>query len=59
MVLGYGAVYNHDDNNSVYYYSDKDKNIMVYKTLRAIKKGEEIFVSYGQEYFKVLDIKKN
>ena len=47
MVLGYGAVYNHQDvPNVAYEYSNK-KDFMIYKATQDIKEGDELFVSYG------------
>jgi len=31
---------------------------MVYKTIKKVSKGEELFVNYGQSYFDALKIKK-
>lgn len=58
MVLGWAEIYNHNDNNNVIYYSDNEKNVMVYKTVRKVLKGEELFVSYGQDYFDILNVEK-
>lgn len=52
MVLGYGMIYNHQDTpNTVWDFKYKEKVADVVST-RPIKKGEEIFVSYGEAYFK-------
>jgi SET domain-containing protein len=49
IVLGYISVYNHDDNNNVYWFScDVGVGII---TRREIKKDEEICVSYGTSYW--------
>ncbi|MHA1988666.1 MAG: SET domain-containing protein-lysine N-methyltransferase [Promethearchaeota archaeon] len=58
MVLGWAEIYNHNDNNNVNYYSDNEKDVMVYKTIKKVSKGEELFVNYGQSYFDALKIKK-
>jgi len=50
IALGYISVYNHDDNNNASWYSC-DIGIGVY-TIRSIKKGEEIFINYGPNYWK-------
>lgn len=47
MVLGYGAVYNHQDIPNVSYEYSNNKDFMIYKALNDIKEGEELFVSYG------------
>jgi len=51
MVLGYGMIYNHQDTpNTVWNFKYKEGVAEVVAT-RPIKKGEEIFVSYGESYF--------
>ena len=51
MVLGYGMIYNHQDTpNTIWNFRYKDKVAEVIAS-RPIKKGEEIFVSYGENYF--------
>jgi SET domain-containing protein len=57
MLTGYGCIYNHAvDPNADYTFSVKDK-IFVFKAERLIRKGEEIFVSYGDEWFSDRNIK--
>lgn len=58
IVMGYGGVYNHSDNNNLEYYTDEAKDVMVYKASRDIKAGEELFVNYGPEYFQMHGIEK-
>ena len=63
VVLGYGAVYNHDNNN-VDYYSEvlivdgEHKEIMTYIAKRDISIGEELCVNYGPQYFKYFNIEE-
>ena len=47
MVLGYGAVYNHQDIPNVSYEYSNKKDFMIYKATQDIKEGDELFVSYG------------
>lgn len=56
MMLGYGAVYNHSDDNSADWTFRDDKTLIV-KANRPIKKGNEIFVSYGAGYWNHRNIK--
>lgn len=52
MVLGYGMIYNHKDTpNTVWEFDNKNLIADVVATM-PIKAGEEIFVSYGENYFK-------
>jgi SET domain-containing protein len=52
MVLGYGQVYNHhDDNNARISFSIPNGTALI-NANKDIKKGEEIFISYGENYFK-------
>lgn len=52
MVLGYGMIYNHKDTpNTVWKFDNKNLVADVVATM-PIKAGEEILVSYGENYFK-------
>jgi len=52
MVLGYGQIYNHqDDNNAQIKFALKEQYADII-ALKDIGKGEEVFVSYGPNYFK-------
>ena len=52
MVLGYGMIYNHQDTpNTIWSFNYKEKVADVIASM-PIKKGEEIFVSYGESYFR-------
>ncbi len=56
MMLGYGAVYNHRNDNSADW-TFKDDKTMIITANRDIKKGAEIFVSYGDGYWRHRNIK--
>jgi len=47
MALGYGSMYNHQNSPNVVYSYSKDKKFMKYTASKDIKKGDELFVSYG------------
>ena len=49
LVLGYGSIYNHSDNNNAIY--KVDGNSLIIRAIKPIKKGEEIFVNYGQNWW--------
>jgi hypothetical protein len=52
LVMGYGMMYNHQDTpNTTWEFKIKDKVADVVAN-RPIKKGEEIFASYGASYFR-------
>jgi uncharacterized protein len=53
IILGYGCIYNHSSKNNADYYADDRKNIIEFVAKRNIKKGEEIFINYGRQYWKV------
>jgi SET domain-containing protein len=49
VAFGYCSIYNHSDNpNCVWIMDDTD---VIIKVIRNIKKGEEIFISYGNNYW--------
>ena len=49
LALGYGGVYNHSDNHNVAWKISGNKIIIT--AIKPIKKGEEIFLTYGQDYW--------
>ncbi len=51
VVLGYGMLYNHDDNHNIGYSFDNVNSCIIFRALRDIKKGEELFDSYGEQWW--------
>ena len=52
MVLGYGMMYNHQDIPNTqwrFHYNESYGDVVATKDIKA---GDEIFVSYGKQYFK-------
>jgi SET domain-containing protein len=47
VALGYGSLYNHSDNANSFWISDVENRTFKFISNREIKKGEEIFVWYG------------
>lgn len=52
MVMGWGQIYNHQDNNNASIKINMKDNVADVVANRKIRKGEEIFVTYGERYFK-------
>ena len=51
LFTGFGSIYNHSvDPNADYTINIKNK-VATIKAARTIRKGDEIFVSYGDEWF--------
>lgn len=57
LPLGYGCIYNHSQYNNAGWFFDEERVLFVYVAKRRIKKGEEIFVSYGNRWFAKRNIK--
>lgn len=55
LSLGYGSIYNHSDKPNADYYPIPEKNLMVFSATRLIKAGDEIFISYGEDWFSSRD----
>jgi len=51
MVMGWGQIYNHQDDNNAVIKIDMRLQIADIVAKKKILKGEEIFVSYGDKYF--------
>ena len=47
IALGYLSLYNHAYNANCDYEMDFESDLMTIKTLRVIKKGEELFINYN------------
>lgn len=47
VVLGYGSLYNHSYAPNAQYVYNYHKKLMVYRALKDIKKGEEVFINYN------------
>ncbi len=51
VFTGYGSIYNHSEDPNADYNISISKKLATIKADRTIKKGEELFVSYGEEWF--------
>jgi SET domain-containing protein len=51
IFTGYGSIYNHTDDPNAHYTININKRIATIKAARIIRKGEEIFVDYGNQWF--------
>jgi SET domain-containing protein len=52
LALGYGSIYNHSDNPNSNISFDYKNQVFVVVASRDISNGEEIFVTYGDSYWK-------
>jgi SET domain-containing protein len=57
IFTGFGSIYNHSDEPNADYTISIKNRIATVKATKAIRKGEEIFVSYGDEWFKSRGLK--
>lgn len=51
IFTGFGVIYNHSEDPNADYKINAKRRIATIVAMRTIKKGEEIFVSYGDEWF--------
>ena len=51
LFTGFGSIYNHADEPNADYIISAKKCLATLTAAKAIAKGEEIFVSYGEEWF--------
>ena len=58
LLFGYGSLYNHSDDANCEYTFDLKRRVATFVAAEPIKKGQEIFVSYGDEWFATRDVKK-
>ena len=57
LALGYCSLYNHSLNPNVDHEVEKHTNCMVFKAARNISVGEQMFISYGEDWWKSRGIK--
>lgn len=51
LVFGYGSIYNHSNNHNVDFYVDPNNHYFEYYANKDIKKGDELLVTYGSDYW--------
>lgn len=51
LIQGYGSMYNHHKDNNIDYIYDEGDDMFEFVALRDIKKGEELTVNYGDDYW--------
>jgi SET domain-containing protein len=47
MALGYVPLYNHSFNSNCEYEMEFDEEVITIRTVRDVKKGEELFINYN------------
>lgn len=52
LALGCGSVYNHKNQPNARWEYDFDKQLIKIVAIRSIEMGEQVFISYGRDYFK-------
>lgn len=57
LALGCGSLYNHKNQPNVKYDIDENKKSIIFTALRDIQPAEELFVSYGKNYWKTRGVK--
>lgn len=51
VMMGYLSLYNHSNSNNASFFSDFTNRLMGITTIKQIRKGEQVTVSYGPEWF--------
>ena len=49
--LGFGGIYNHSDNNNCQFVMNAEEGFLHIVTLRDIAPGEQLLVTYGDDWF--------
>lgn len=57
LLTGFGIIYNHADEPNATYRLNIKNRVATIKATRTIRKGEEIFVSYGEDWFSTRGLK--
>lgn len=59
LPLGYACIYNHSDKPNAYFDFDSNTTLLVFRSLRLIRCGEEICTFYGDNWFDSRRIKQS
>lgn len=51
VAFGFGSMYNHSDNPHMTYAYCQDENKLIFTAIRDIKPNEEIYISYGPNWW--------
>jgi len=51
VALGYGSLYNHSNTPNANWTNDVENKTFIFFSTKPIKKGEEIFIYYGDENY--------
>jgi len=51
LLLGYGSLYNHSGENNADYFYDETNALVYFESTRPIVAGEEICISYSDDWF--------
>lgn len=51
VMFGFGSIYNHTDDPNADYFINRKRHVAKIKAARAIKKDEEIYIDYGEDWF--------
>ncbi|OGE18162.1 hypothetical protein A3F00_04100 [Candidatus Daviesbacteria bacterium RIFCSPHIGHO2_12_FULL_37_11] len=52
LALGYGSMYNHSENANIEYRILKDEKIIIFTTIKNIKRDEELLFNYSGSFSK-------
>ena len=52
VVMGYGMIYNHSNTPNVSYRRGGERDLFYFYALRDIQPGEQLFISYGEAWWK-------
>lgn len=51
LLLGFGSIYNHARDFSATISYDETRGVTIFHASKSIRRGEEIFIDYGEEWF--------
>jgi uncharacterized protein len=58
MPMGWTMIYNHSDDNNCEFSANMHDRLLAIMTVREVKKGEQLTVNYGPQWFSSRGIKK-
>jgi hypothetical protein len=56
LPLGWGSIFNHADQHNTEYWHDKDRDLIIFYTIKDVTAGEQLFINYGEPWWETRDL---
>ena len=56
LPLGWGSIFNHDDEHNTEYWHDTERDLIVFHTIKDVSAGEQLFINYGKAWWETREL---